>query len=167
VLSSDQIVIDLFRDPDVVAEIVGRFGESVRRGDGVIDRQALAARVFDDAAGRADLERLLHPRIGRAREAWVAAQRARTPAPPLLVCEVPLLYEVGLDELFDAVLVVTASPDVRRLRVSARGQDFDARAATQLPEEDKVDRADAAFVNDGSRDALRGWVAACYTRYAT
>jgi dephospho-CoA kinase len=167
VLSSDQIVTDLYRDPDVAAEVIARFGDGVRAADGGVDRQALAGRVFDDATGRIDLEAILHPRIARAREAWVAAERSRVPPPRLVVCEVPLLYEVAMEGQFDAVLVVTASPAVRRERVSARGQDFDARAATQLPEEEKVARADTSFVNNGSLAALRRWVAECVTRYAT
>ncbi|MGA0067949.1 MAG: dephospho-CoA kinase, partial [Miltoncostaeaceae bacterium] len=57
--------------------------------------------------GLAFLEDLLYPRIGIAREAWVAEQRAADPAPPVLVCEVPMLFEAGLVDRFDAVLVVT------------------------------------------------------------
>ena len=78
----------------------------------------------------------------------------------------PILYEAGLEGLFAAVLVVTASDDVRRARVEARGQDFAARAARQLPEADKVARADAAFVNDGDRAELLDWVADRFAEYA-
>ena len=62
--------------------------------------------------------------------------------------------------------MVTASDDVRRARVEARGQDFAARAAHQLPEAEKVARADAHFVNDGDRAALRAWVADRFAEYA-
>jgi dephospho-CoA kinase len=62
--------------------------------------------------------------------------------------------------------VVTASEEVRRARVAARGQDFDGLRARQLPEEEKVARADRAFVNDGTLDALRRWVADRVAEYA-
>ena len=75
------------------------------------------------------LEALLHPRVGAGARAWIADQRRADPPPPLLVCEVPLLFEAGAEGPFDAVLVVTAPDDVRRARVEARGQDFAARGA--------------------------------------
>src|SRR5206468_2928695 len=96
----------------------------------------------------------------------VGAQRARVPPPPLLVCEVPLLYEAGLEDRFDAVLVVTAPEEVRRRRVTARGQDFSARSARQVPEGVKVARADRYVVNDGTPSDLEAWVAARFAEYA-
>jgi dephospho-CoA kinase len=62
--------------------------------------------------------------------------------------------------------VVTASDAVRRARVEARGQDFDQRAARQMPEAEKVARADRAYVNDGDIDALRAWIADRYAEYS-
>ncbi len=58
---------------------------------------------------------------------------AAEPPPALLVCEVPILFEAGLEDEFDAVLVITASDAVRRERVEARGQDFDQRRARRSP----------------------------------
>ena len=165
-LSSDAAVHDLYRDPEVVAAVAGRFGPGVLDGAGSVDRRALGARAFAEDGGVRFLEGLLHPRIGARRRAWIAEQAARTPPPPLLVCEVPLLFEAGLEGEFDAVLVVTAPEPVRRRRVEARGQGFAERAARQLPEEEKVAGADAAFVNDGDLDALRAWVADRYAEYA-
>jgi dephospho-CoA kinase len=83
-----------------------------------------------------------------------------------LVCEVPLLFEVGLADHFDAVLVVTAPDDVRRARVAARGQDFASRAAQQMAESEKVRLADRAYVNDGSLEALESWVTDRFREYA-
>jgi len=82
------------------------------------------------------------------------------------VCEVPLLFEAGLGDLFDAVLVVTAPDDVRRRRVEERGQDFDERSARQMPEAEKVAGADMAYVNDGSVDDLGAWVQSVIDRYS-
>ena len=165
-LSSDDAVHAAYARPEVVERVRARFGDAVIGPDGAVDRAVLGPRAFAEEGGLAALEAIIHPLVGEAREAWIAEQAAADPPPPLLVCEVPLLYEVGLSDLFDAVLVVTASPGVRRERVEARGQDFAARAAHQMPEEEKVARADASFVNDGDRDALRAWVADRVAEYA-
>lgn len=143
-----------------------RFGPEVVAADGAVNRPALGRRAFAEPDGMAFLEALLHPRIGAVRARWVERQRARRPPPPLLVCEIPLLYEVGAEGAFDAVLVVTAGDAVRRERVEARGQDFDERRARQLPEAEKVARADAAFVNDGPLERLEEWVAERFAEHA-
>ena len=164
-LSSDEVVRRLYSDPDVVSAVRTRFGPGVIDAGGAVDRAALAASAFDDPQALRFLEGLLHPRIGAEREAWVAAQRALGSPPPVLVCEVPLLFEAGLEDRFDAVLVVTAPDDVRRRRVEARGQDFDGRAAHQVGEARKVAAADMAFVNDGTLEDLERWVGAVMQRF--
>jgi dephospho-CoA kinase len=166
VLSSDAVVHELYREPEVIAAVAERFGADVLR-DGQVDRPALAGRAFAQEGGLAFLERLLHPRIGRLRREWLAAQRAARPAPPLLVCEVPLLFEAGIEDQFDAVLVVTAGEEVRRGRVEARGQRFAERRGRQLDETAKVARADRSFVNDGSLEELEAWAAERFREYAT
>lgn len=165
-LSSDEAAHALYADPEVAEAVVARFGPAVRAADGAVDRAALGRQAFADPSALRFLEELLHPRIGRRRVRWVAAQRAADPPPPLCVCEVPLLYEAGAERAFDAVLVVTASDEVRRARVEARGHDFADRSARQLPEPVKVARADAAFVNDGPLAALEGWVAERFAEHA-
>jgi len=165
VLSSDDVVHRLYADPEVVSAVRERFGDAVIAADGSVDRPALGEAAFA-GDGLGFLERLLYPRIGVAREAWVVEQRAADPVPPVLVCEVPLLFEAGLGDLFDAVLVVTAPDDVRRRRVEERGQDFDERSARQMPEAEKVAGADMAYVNDGSVDDLGAWVQSVIDRYS-
>lgn len=165
-LSSDAVVHGLYARPDVVRAVVERFGTDVLDADGRVDRAVLGPRAFAQEGGIAFLEGLLHPRIGEERERWVAAQRSATPPPPLLVCEVPLLFEAGLRDAFDAVLVVTASPEVRRARVERRGQSFGERAGRQWDEEAKVAAADEAVVNDGDLAHLHEWVADVVRRYA-
>lgn len=167
VLSSDELVHQIYADEAVRDAVVRRFGPGVRAADGSVDRAALAGVVFDDPDGRRFLEDLIHPRVGQARIAWQATQRATIPPPVLLVCEVPLLFEADLADQFDAVLVVTASDSVRQARVHARGQDFAARRAHQMPEDEKVRRADNAFVNDGSLADLQAWVADRFAEYRT
>ncbi len=166
VLSSDAVVHDCYSDPEVVRRVRERFGDDVVTADGSVDRARLGGRIFGDHEGRRFLEGLIHPRVQHARERWRERELARDPRPPLLVCEVPLLFEVGLEDHFDAVVTVTASDAVRRRRVEERGQDFDARRGTQIDEDAKVARADHAYVNDGDLDELAAWVRTVFDRYA-
>lgn len=165
VLSADAVVHALYERDDVRAAVRDRFGPGVFDSAGQVDRGALAERAFADDGGVEFLEDLLHPRIGEARREWIAAESSRSPAPPVIVCEVPLLFEAGLEDAFDAVLVVTAPEDVRRARVAERGQDFDGRSARQLDEARKVGAADMAYVNDGTLADLDAWVASVIARY--
>ena len=101
------------------------------------------------------LEGLLHPRTIARSETWLE-ELARSPDPPALaVNEVPLLYEAGAEERFDAVVVITAPRHVRESRAGAR---LDEREARLLPDEEKARRADFAYVNDGSLEDLDAFV---------
>jgi len=156
----------LYTRPDVVAAVVARFGPEVRGAEGGVDRRAVGARAFAEPDGIRFLEGLLHPRIGAAREEWLRAERSRVPPPPLLVCEVPLLFEAGLADRFDAVVVVTAPEEIRRRRVEARGQAFAERAGLQWDEDRKVAAADHHLVNDGDLADLDAWVGDVFAAYA-
>jgi dephospho-CoA kinase len=153
-LSSDAIVHALYLEPDVRSAVVERFGPGVLGDDGEVARGRLAARVFADDIARRWLEQLLHPRVAAAVAEWRREQESARPG-ALLVHEVPLLYEAGLADRYDAVVLITASDDVRRARVPER---FDERAAAQLPEAEKVARADHVYVNDGTPAELERWV---------
>lgn len=167
VLSSDEVVHTIYAEPDVIAAVRDRFGPQALTSDGCVDRRALAELAFAVPGGMAFLERLVHPRVGAARQAWQEAQRRRTPPPPLLVCEVPLLFEADLAAAFDAVIVVTAPEPIRRERVEARGQDFFARSGRQMTEDEKISRATRYVVNDGSMSQLEEWVAERFEEYRT
>ena len=77
-----------------------------------------------------------------------------------------MLFEAGAEGRFDAALLVTAPEEVRRRRVEARGQDFQARSARQMREDEKAARADRVLVNDAGLAALRAWVADRFAEYA-
>jgi dephospho-CoA kinase len=153
--SSDEIVHALLRsDPEVLSQVAERFGDGVVGEEGA-DRAAIAHVVFNDPAELNWLERLLHPKVVREQAAW-RRDLAESPDPPAVAAvEVPLLYETGGGERFDAVVVITASPGVR----SARRPQTDARAKRLIPDEEKVRRADYAYVNDGTLDELDAFVA--------
>lgn len=144
-LSTDDVVHDLLaHDEDVRAEVRARWGEAAAG-----DRARIGEIVFRDPAELGWLEQLLHPRVRSAVEAWLASVDA-----PLAAVEIPLLYETGGEERFDAVVVVTAPAAVR----AARRGDVTAREARLLPDEEKARRADFAFVNDGSLEDLDAFV---------
>jgi dephospho-CoA kinase len=145
----------------VKREVVERFGPQVLDGSGAIDRAALARVVFGDPAALEALEALLHPRVVREYTAW-REELGRRPDPPrVAVVEVPLLYETGGERRFDKVVVITAPPEVR----AARAAVADAREERLLPDDEKVRRADFAYVNDGSLDALDRFVGEVLERF--
>jgi len=147
-ISSDEVVHELYEDPEVKAELAERFGTSERR--------AVSEQAVGDRDALVWLERLLHPRVIQRTEAW-RDELGRLPDPPdLAVNEVPLLYEAGAESRFDAVVVITAP---RELRAERAGDRLDERERRLIPDEEKVSRADFAYVNDGSLEELDAFVA--------
>jgi dephospho-CoA kinase len=155
VISSDEIVHDLLRtDAGVRKAIVSRWPQVVG-ADGEIDRDRVAKVVFADAAELTWLERLLHPRVVSTYLSW-RRDLGELPDPPAVcVTEVPLLYEVGGETRFDAVVVITASSDVRISRHLRPLQDRERRL---IPDEEKMRRADFPYVNDGTIAELDAFV---------
>jgi len=143
-LDADAIVHRLFTGgSDVTAEVRRRFGTSVVRPDGAVDRQALGRIVFADASARRDLEAIVHPRVYERIAEWADAQ-AREGASWVLV-DIPLLFETGRDREFDRVIVAACSPEEQVRRMMQRDGLGDAaalaRLAAQWPIADKVRRA--------------------------
>lgn len=119
--------------------------EAVRQRFGTLDRSAIAAVVFRDAAARADLEAIIHPRVYAAIDAWFRALRNA----PFGVADIPLLFETNHAGDFDRVILTVCRPDQQRERLLARGlspTDADARIAAQLRADDKIRRSRDAGV---------------------
>jgi dephospho-CoA kinase len=155
-VSADEIVHRLYEDAAVQRELVDRWGDRVVGPHGV-DRKRVGEIVFADRAELEWLEGVLHPRVV-AEQARVREELAAAQDPPAVVAvEVPLLYETGGDARFDAVVVITAPADVRSSRTAVA--DVAERSARLLPDEEKVRRADFAYVNDGSLAELDAFVA--------
>jgi dephospho-CoA kinase len=144
--------------------VVEHFGPTVVAPDGQIDRSALRRRVFGDAAARDVLNGIVHPIVARLREAAVREARARGDA--LVISDIPLLFEVGLERAFDGVVLVDAPEAVRRARmVRDRGlsvEEADAMIAAQWPSARK--RAGATWIleNGGTRGQLARQVEALW-----
>ena len=155
VSSSDEIVHRLYREDDELkAGLRARWGDGVFAADGEVDRAAVGRIVFADRAELAWLEGLLHPRVRELYECWLAELRESDDPPALAVAEIPLLYEAGGEDRFDKVVVVTAPPHVR----AARRGPVDDRESRLMPDEEKLRRADFAYVNDGSLEELDAFV---------
>jgi dephospho-CoA kinase len=142
-LSADEVVHRLIAgDEEVRAALEERFGTT--------DRVEIATVVFAEEAQLAWLESLLHPRVRRATEEWLAGLNAE-----VAVTEIPLLFETGGEDRFDAVVVITAPDEIRAARTE---QARDARGSRLIPDEEKVARAHFAYVNDGTLDELDAFV---------
>jgi dephospho-CoA kinase len=162
VISSDEIVHELLRsDEEVRNALRERWGDGVFAPSGEVDRERVAQIVFADGGELDWLERLLHPRVVATYLTW-REKLAEQPDPPAVsVTEVPLLYEVGGDSRFDAVVVITAAPEVR---ISRRVRPMQDRERRLIPDEEKVARADFAYVNDGSFEDLDAFVSGVVDR---
>ena len=156
-ISSDDIVHRLLReDDDVRSALVERFGTGILDDAGNPDRAAISRIVFDNPQELAWLESLLHPRVVAEYLVWRGGLSELPDPPAVSVTEVPLLYEVGGAERFDAVVVITAPADVRRARSRVAAEKREGRL---LADEEKAARADFTYVNDGTRQQLDDFVA--------
>jgi dephospho-CoA kinase len=142
-LSSDEVVHRLIAEDAAVREALEeRFGTT--------DRGSIGAIVFQDRDALTWLEQLLHPAVRREVETWLDGVDA-----PVAVVEIPLLYETGAEALYDAVVAITAPEDVRRARARVP---LEGRSDRLIPDDEKVRRADYAYVNDGTLAELDAFV---------
>ena len=136
--------------------VVERFGKEVVAADGSLDREALRNRVFASESDRDALNAIIHPIVGKLR--MKQFRRARKRGAPVIVSDIPLLYEVGLAHLFDGVILVHASEQTRLDRLeNIRGLDEETAKAmmdSQLPSEEKRSSATWVIDNDGALDQL-------------
>ena len=149
-LSSDAVVHDLLATDEVRDELVARLGPEVAPA-GMLDRGAIAEVVFARPDERTWLESVLWPRVGARIAAWRDELEARNEPPAAAVVEVPLLFESGMEAVFDATIAIVADDALRAARTEDRGHmGTDERDARQLSQEQKAQRADYAVRNDGT-----------------
>lgn len=128
--------------------------------NGKVDRAKLSARVVGDAPAMKQLEQIVHPMLGASRQKFFAdAEAAKA---PVVLLDIPLLYETGGEKRVDAVVVVTTSPELQRERVLARGtmdaQKLDAIIAKQMPDAEKRKRADFVVDTSDGLDPVRAQI---------
>ncbi len=140
--------------------IVARWGDTVLASDGTLDRAALRRIVFSDPRELEALNAIVHPVVRRLWEEELAAARAR--GDRIVISDIPLLFERGLADRFDRIILVDAPSAVRLERLMRdRGLsegEASRMLAAQMPAEAKRERADFVIDNAGSREALRARV---------
>ena len=145
---------DLLTSAEVRDELVARWGDDIAP-DGQVDRGAVARVVFDAPDERRWLEGVLWPRVGARMVEWRQELESRDPPPPAAVVEVPLLFESGMESVFDRTVAVIADEAVRVRRAAERGHEgLEGRTSAQLTQEEKSQRADFTIRNDGSLSEL-------------
>ena len=150
-----------------VAPLAAIFPEAIR--DGAVDRDRLKTLLQADTQALSRLESVVHPLVQASRQAFLLAHQTAD----LILLDIPLLYETGAEKDCDAVLVVTAPPDVQRARVLARGQmtaaQLDMILARQLPDAEKRRRADhviQTLILEQTRAEVRKLIATLRSRHA-
>lgn len=131
----------------VYENILNSFGRSVLGDDGAIDRAVLGQRVFADPAALQHLNAMVHPAVLEAIQAWLARQQG------LCAVMVPLLFEVGWESMWDAVICVAASEAKMLERLQMRGfseEEGRSRIQAQMELKEKISRADYVIYNDGT-----------------
>ena len=138
---ADAVVHDLYRT-DAVTPVAEHFPEAL--SDGVIDRKVLSATLARFPDRFAELEAIIHPLVRAREKAFLDAERDR--GSPIVLLDIPLLYETGGAARVDKVIVVTCDPEIQRQRVLARPgmteEKFQLILSRQMPDADKRRRAD-------------------------
>ena len=140
------------RGGGAVAAIAKTFPGTVKNG--AVDRQALSALIVKDPAALAKLERLVHPLVARDREKFLENTEA-----PIVLFDIPLLFETGAEKEMDAVVVTSAPEQVQRERVMARpgmtAEKFKSLKARQMDEARKRQQAHYVVMTDKGLDHAR------------
>jgi dephospho-CoA kinase len=127
---------------------------------GKVDREKLAERVLDDPAAIRRLEAIIHPLVRESEAKFLAENAAR--GEPVVVLDIPLLFETGAQERVDAVVVVSAGPEAQRTRVLGRPgmteSKLEAILAKQVPDVEKCRRAHFVVDSSGGLDSARAQV---------
>jgi dephospho-CoA kinase len=169
IADADTIVHELYRSgQDVYQELVKRFGQDIVNSDGEIDRAKLATAAFD--GGRVEeLNKIVHPAVIRAQEQWMRGLGAKDPYAVAIV-EAALIFEAGVKDRFDRIMVVACKPAQKAVRFAQRTGmpevdarlDVERRNKAQIPDEEKARRADFVIDNSGSLEETRHQVQRIY-----
>jgi dephospho-CoA kinase len=150
-LSSDAVVHELLEGEPLRGRLEERWGPEVVSNGG-LNRAKIGEIVFADPEQLTWLEAQIHPLVKERTAAWMLSLPEET---EVAVVEVPLMFEVGSDKVFDTTVAVVTTDEVRRERAAARGHALvDEREARQLPQAEKAERAEHVVENDGSVEDL-------------
>jgi dephospho-CoA kinase len=150
-ISSDAVVHELLDSEPLLSRLTERWGQEVAPG-GVVDRTRVGEIVFAAPDELSWLEAQIHPLVGERIGSWLASLPEGA---GVAVVEVPLLFESGMEGVFDTTVAVVASDRVRSARAEARGHALvGEREARQLAQEEKASRAEHVIENDGTIEDL-------------
>jgi dephospho-CoA kinase len=156
-------------DSPVLEAIVEHFGKGILKGDGSLDRSKVRGIITRDAQEREMVERLTHPEILRLFQERIAAIESRH-EDAIVVVEVPLLIELGMQDQFDVLILVEAGADQQKSRLNARDGSSEAEAQAlmgiQMAAEEKRPYADYIVENRGQLKELEVAVREIYTKIA-
>lgn len=164
-IDADQLSHDLMSAGGGAVEPIRQlFGDEVILPDGSVDRRLLGRVVFPDVALRRRLEGVIHPMVQHISLELI--RQAGEKGVPLVILDVPLLFESGMDVLCDETWVITLSPDKQLRRLIDRDhlseKESLERIASQMPQEEKIRRATIAIDNSRSEDRLRAELTQLY-----
>lgn len=170
IVDADAIAHELYRPgQEVLEQLVAHFGAEILKPDGELDRSKLASLVFD--GGRvAELNRIVHPAVIRQQDQWMRSLGEKNPYAVAIV-EAALIFEAGVKDHFDRIMVVTCKPAQKIARFALRtGMSADAARAdverrnkAQMPDDEKARRADFVIDNSGSVEETRHQVQRIYS----
>ncbi len=154
---SDDLAKEILQnDAGILRQLAQRFGSTILDEAGQLQRHILAEKAFATREDQQFLNQLIHPQVRKATLARM--ETARQSNELLFIIDAPLLFEAGVDQITDKVLVVTADNVYRQDRIKKRSQisaeDFQRRDGLQLSIEDKINRADYVIYNNGSLSEL-------------
>ncbi len=157
VVSADELARDAVKPHSTgLWQVEALLGPDAVRADGSMDRAAVRRIVFADDRRRAELEAIIHPEVRRQRDEWTREERAAGAG--VVVWEIPLLFETGMEEEVDMIVFVDAPVEVRRRRaMRTRGlseEEADAMMRAQMSADRKRERAHFVIDNGGTRDEL-------------
>jgi dephospho-CoA kinase len=159
VIDADKLARDVVK-PGKPAwrEIVKTFGKTIINPDHTLNRRELGSLVFGNRAKRRRLEHIIHPRVAHE-QARLTKQAAKKDPHAVVIYDVPLLFEAGIDKRVDRTIVVTADRDTQIARLKKRNgfsrADAIRRIRSQMPLAKKIQRADHALNGTFSRPSLR------------
>lgn len=152
VIDADALGHDALRQPEIVSELVNRWGDRIRKPDDTLDRRAIGAIVFANPDERAALQATVYPFIGKRTLQEIAAAQA-DPAVAFVVLDAAVQLEAGWADMVDRLLYIDAPREERVKRLAVRSNwtesELSAREAAQWPAERKKALANAVLVNDG------------------
>jgi dephospho-CoA kinase len=150
-ISSDAVVHELLDAEPLLSRLAERWGPDVA-SEGRVDRAKVGEIVFANPDDLSWLEAQIHPLVGERIATWLGSLPEDT---GVAVVEVPLLFESGMDGVFDTTVAVVTSDSVRRTRAEARGHVLvDEREARQMNQDEKASRAEHVVENDGTVEDL-------------